>query len=189
MPTPQARLGRRASEGCSNLIRTTFSIRSCCQAQDHTHHQDRGDPDGQKTSLLQLYPQGHLPGPPSRSPRSQSAVKHDGHSIRISCPETRPKPHPQHPTPNLPLLAENQPDRVSLHDVKSRHRCAQQSSIGPPPVLTDRDGAKPMRASTLAGKRFPFDHIPPVWWSLTDSNRRHPACKAGALPAELKPRT
>ena len=27
------------------------------------------------------------------------------------------------------------------------------------------------------------------WWSLTDSNRRHPACKAGALPAELKPRT
>ena len=24
-------------------------------------------------------------------------------------------------------------------------------------------------------------------WSLTDSNRRHPACKAGALPAELRP--
>src|SRR5690606_24403437 len=23
------------------------------------------------------------------------------------------------------------------------------------------------------------------WWSLTGSNRRHPACKAGALPAEL----
>ena len=26
------------------------------------------------------------------------------------------------------------------------------------------------------------------WWSLTESNRRHPACKAGALPAELRPR-
>ena len=25
------------------------------------------------------------------------------------------------------------------------------------------------------------------WWSLTGSNRRHPACKAGALPAELRP--
>ena len=25
------------------------------------------------------------------------------------------------------------------------------------------------------------------WWSLTESNRRHPACKAGALPAELRP--
>ena len=25
------------------------------------------------------------------------------------------------------------------------------------------------------------------WWSQTDSNRRHPACKAGALPTELWP--
>ena len=23
------------------------------------------------------------------------------------------------------------------------------------------------------------------WWAVTGSNRRHPACKAGALPAEL----
>lgn len=28
-----------------------------------------------------------------------------------------------------------------------------------------------------------------VWWSLTESNRRHPACKAGALPTELRPPT
>ncbi len=27
-----------------------------------------------------------------------------------------------------------------------------------------------------------------TWWSLSGSNRRPPACKAGALPAELKPR-
>jgi hypothetical protein len=27
------------------------------------------------------------------------------------------------------------------------------------------------------------------WWSLSGSNRRPPACKAGALPAELRPRT
>jgi hypothetical protein len=27
----------------------------------------------------------------------------------------------------------------------------------------------------------------PVWWSQTGSNRRPPACKAGALPAELWP--
>ncbi len=25
------------------------------------------------------------------------------------------------------------------------------------------------------------------WWSQTESNRRHPACKAGALPTELWP--
>jgi hypothetical protein len=29
---------------------------------------------------------------------------------------------------------------------------------------------------------------PPVWWSQTGSNRRPPACKAGALPTELWPR-
>src|SRR4029453_14058524 len=29
----------------------------------------------------------------------------------------------------------------------------------------------------------------PDWWSQTGSNRRPPACKAGALPAELWPRT
>ena len=26
---------------------------------------------------------------------------------------------------------------------------------------------------------------PLVWWTMTGSNCRHPACKAGALPAEL----
>src|SRR6476659_4589510 len=26
------------------------------------------------------------------------------------------------------------------------------------------------------------------WWAVTGSNRRHPACKAGALPAELTAR-
>src|SRR5690606_33543556 len=26
-----------------------------------------------------------------------------------------------------------------------------------------------------------------IWWSLSGSNRRPPACKAGALPAELRP--
>ncbi len=29
----------------------------------------------------------------------------------------------------------------------------------------------------------------PAWWSQTGSNRRPPACKAGALPTELWPRT
>ena len=24
-----------------------------------------------------------------------------------------------------------------------------------------------------------------IWWAMTGSNCRHPACKAGALPAEL----
>ncbi len=30
--------------------------------------------------------------------------------------------------------------------------------------------------------------LTPEWWSWTGSNRRPPACKAGALPTELQPR-
>src|SRR4026208_1208577 len=31
----------------------------------------------------------------------------------------------------------------------------------------------------------PFIRRREMWWAVTDSNRRHPACKAGALPTEL----
>ena len=37
-------------------------------------------------------------------------------------------------------------------------------------------GPRVVRLPALAG-----------WWSQTESNRRHPACKAGALPTELWP--
>src|SRR5690606_31829911 len=33
----------------------------------------------------------------------------------------------------------------------------------------------------------PFKREPRKWWRMTGSNRRPPACKAGALPAELIP--
>ena len=33
-----------------------------------------------------------------------------------------------------------------------------------------------------------FTNALDVWWSRTGSNRRPPACKAGALPTELRPR-
>src|ERR1044072_3756034 len=36
---------------------------------------------------------------------------------------------------------------------------------------------------------FSTDEPDPDWWSQTGSNRRPPACKAGALPAELWPLT
>ena len=36
-------------------------------------------------------------------------------------------------------------------------------------------------------RQMPRTNPQKKWWSLTESNRRHPACKAGALPAELRP--
>ena len=36
--------------------------------------------------------------------------------------------------------------------------------------------------------KLKFELLPFEWWRMTGSNRRPPACKAGALPAELIPR-
>ena len=50
---------------------------------------------------------------------------------------------------------------------------------------------EPARATAAAlqrGRAIVYQSATPEWWSLTGSNRRHPACKAGALPAELRPR-
>ena len=49
--------------------------------------------------------------------------------------------------------------------------------------------AKPNESTQChASKRFHLATNPRSWWRMTGSNRRPPACKAGALPAELIPR-
>src|ERR1700693_1142881 len=39
----------------------------------------------------------------------------------------------------------------------------------------------------IAAARLIMSPTRSSWWSRSGSNRRHPACKAGALPAELRP--
>ncbi len=44
--------------------------------------------------------------------------------------------------------------------------------------------------SSLSGTRSnQLSYTPISWWRRPGSNRRHPACKAGALPTELRPRS
>jgi hypothetical protein len=67
-----------------------------------------------------------------------------------------------------PGVESRRSDRSPLHDVRQRRhrrRCLQ---------ATQTDKSRTM--------------TPPGWWSQTGSNRRPPACKAGALPTELWPR-
>ena len=47
----------------------------------------------------------------------------------------------------------------------------------------------PESATDGRGICFLCERADPFWWSQTGSNRRPPACKAGALPTELWPRT
>ena len=43
------------------------------------------------------------------------------------------------------------------------------------------------RGGNTTLQRWTFQSLSEVWWSQTGSNRRPPACKAGALPTELWP--
>jgi hypothetical protein len=68
-------------------------------------------------------------------------------------------------------------DNMALHDIRSRSdkfRCMDEMRL-----------AVRLRKRRLAE---PKPRSGEGWWSQTESNRRPPACKAGALPTELWPR-
>jgi hypothetical protein len=111
----------------------------------------------------------------SRSVRWQRLGKAN-HVRRIERPNATDRHH-QHPATKNPegspyaRLRLRNPNKSSLHNVIQNRQQAQrllQSFF-----LIERSAIK----STSNTK----------WWSRTGSNRRHPACKAGALPAELRP--
>ena len=58
-------------------------------------------------------------------------------------------------------------------------------STGPSRTATIPSGLRRGQTATRWLKRQSYGLR--KWWSRTGSNRRHPACKAGALPAELRP--
>ena len=54
-------------------------------------------------------------------------------------------------------------------------------------TMSNRTGGRPRACRKPYLLRMNPTTRSPVWWSRTGSNRRPPACKAGALPAELRP--
>jgi hypothetical protein len=71
--------------------------------------------------------------------------------------------------------------RSPLHDVRHHARSSLVAANARIFVSHERVGFN-------AGFRHRRKHLGAVWWSQTGSNRRPPACKAGALPTELWPR-
>ncbi len=61
------------------------------------------------------------------------------------------------------------------------------------PVMVEGGGFEPPNPKGTDLQSVAFSHFatPPnvypnnIWWRMTGSNRRPPACRAGALPAEL----
>ncbi len=58
----------------------------------------------------------------------------------------------------------------------------------PGPNSVSHERALSLGQSRLAKQSIARSRYAAVWWSQTGSNRRPPACKAGALPTELWPR-
>src|SRR6218665_3639770 len=78
----------------------------------------------------------------------------------------------------LPGVRVKRDSGASLYDVERSGRGAFAGTTQPNFVSLSCDG--------MCGVSVIIGTIK-EWWSQTGSNRRHPACKAGALPAELWP--
>jgi hypothetical protein len=84
------------------------------------------------------------------------------------------------------------PGRFELPTSRLSSARSNQLSYGPSPEMSNIMG----RSRFGALPRLRSRPSPPIrtakairhWWSWTESNRRPPACKAGALPTELQPR-
>ena len=115
---------------------------------------------------------------------------------------------PRHPSCARIRLAEDRNPRPSRYVATLLPRTVQLSKINPaeagkselrretwPQGLVGVPGIEP-GTSSLSGTRSNQlsytpatpETAPPRWWRQPGSNRRHPACKAGALPTELCPR-
>ena len=136
------------------------------------------DVDMEKPSL-----QVAFPSPASRQDR-QSQPKTMSPYPELANGSIRPDPkrtQAKHPTRN----------RIESLFTMSKSQCdglpTEESTIGPPQPPRRQHGAKLVKAASNSQSRTQHMVCGPKWWSLTGSNRRHPACKAGALPAELRP--
>ena len=75
-----------------------------------------------------------------------------------------------------PLLRSDFSIQIPLGTEIRSHKLVGQSGLEPPTS----------RLSVVCSSQLSYW---PVWWRLAGSNRCPPACKAGALPAELNPHT
>ena len=114
---------------------------------------------------------------PASRDLSRGAVRQTHHLREIerltATNHNRQRVHQQKAKPLGATLGAWSPNKSSLYDVKQNRQQARRL----PQILCAND------FFILSTAKPPKE----TWWSRTGSNRRHPACKAGALPAELRP--
>ncbi len=81
------------------------------------------------------------------------------------------------------------PWRAAPHRLRNQetHHARQRTTCPNQCLLTISETALPAWTGQANRRRRAKGLPPETWWSRTGSNRRPPACKAGALPTELRP--
>ena len=77
---------------------------------------------------------------------------------------------------------------VKDRTARSARKMRQALPPAPPTGLVGVPGVEPGTSSLSGTRSNQLSYTPVAWWRRPGSNRRHPACKAGALPTELRPR-
>jgi hypothetical protein len=121
--------------------------------------------------------------------RAQDPTVPAGHRRRL--PRTpRPRPESRPRAVRAPHTL-NPDSSVKEHAARCSARAEPQAALvseTPPPRHARQQAPAPRpRGTRKHGRRA--DAAPNSEWRRSGSNRRPPACKAGALPAELRPRT
>lgn len=103
---------------------------------------------------------------------------------------------PRHPSEALQRLIVSQQNSCLVYSARLE-RCRGPSLIFVRQCLLLEQDLKAQGAGHVLPLRYQctptrrptanLNAITKSWWSQTESNRRHPACKAGALPTELWP--
>jgi hypothetical protein len=124
--------------------------------------------------------------PPRLEPRkchSAPQAAMTGHSLSTKhiaseriCPVARFTPYGDSPVRQTATEARPETHQNLIHPDKDRH------------LSRPRAGQTQRRHEDLARRTVFFSAVQTTtWWRRSGSNRRPPACKAGALPAELRP--
>ena len=93
------------------------------------------------------------------------------------------QPTPRHVQKRTNLFTRSM--NTTYQDHPARHRCIRTSQQT---KQSDRISLTTYNPTPIASTHTPH-FTAQKWWRRTGSNRRPPACKAGALPAELRPHT
>lgn len=134
----------------------------------------------------------------TRATRRRNATRAPAPETKTSSRCPRPANTPGHPRPGPPKAGpaapcvrptQPNPNTFRRRQRSDRRHCRKRHFAPRPgcrglrqrPTAT---GAKAGPESPPGGAGHPWSR---PWWSRTESNRRPPACKAGALPTELRP--